>query len=69
MGNGEWGMGNGERRERGKSVLNFLPSPPTPYSLLPTPYSLLPTPYSPLPTPVRLTLTAEAYSPLPINYE
>ncbi|MBR8835543.1 MAG: hypothetical protein DSM106950_16390 [Stigonema ocellatum SAG 48.90 = DSM 106950] len=38
-GNGEWGMGNGEKNIE---FLFFF----TPYSLLPTPHSLLSTPHS-----------------------
>jgi len=46
MGNGEWGMGNGDKTKI-PFVLPLLKTPP----FIPTPNSPLPTPNSPLPTP------------------
>ena len=46
MGNGEWGMGNGDKTKI-PFVLPLLKTPP----FIPTPYSPLPTPNSQLPTP------------------
>ena len=49
MGNGEWGMGNGN----GECKV-------FPRSLLPIPHSLLPTPHSPLPTYPAATAASTA---------
>jgi hypothetical protein len=62
MGDGEWGVGSGERKSSTPYSLlteefpvlaecREIKSSPIPYSLFPIPYSLFPTPYSLLPTP------------------